>query len=166
MEPSDPPEFVIALDGNEAGISRSRYESLLADKDRLLSNCRLLVDKASGTAFARTTGRWRRLSFRGRRKGPFLLLCVYARHPGRRFTAGELEVLLKSDLSQRDGFNVSDFFAQLQKRDPLVPVRRDDHGTYIPDTVRICFLDHWPAAQSEEEIFTSPEQVSLAGQTF
>ena len=113
-------------------MSRSQYESMLADKDRLLPRAKLLVDKASGTAFAKTAGRWKKLSFRGKRKGPFLLLCVYARHPGRRFTTAELEFLLKSDLPDRDGFNVSDFFTQLQKRTPLVPVQRDDHGTYIP----------------------------------
>ena len=155
----DAPELVVALNGQEAAIGRSRYENLLAD-------CRLLVDKASGTAFARTGGRWRKLPFRGRRKGPFLLLCVYARHPGRRFTTGELEVLLKSDLSGRDAFNVSDFFAQLQRRNPLVPVRRDDHGTYIPETVKVCFLDHWPVpvAVSEDDLATTSDQVSLARQ--
>ena len=155
----DAPELVVALNGQEAAIGRSRYENLLAD-------CRLLVDKASGTAFARTGGRWRKLPFLGRRKGPFLLLCVYARHPGRRFTTGELEVLLKSDLSGRDAFNVSDFFAQLQRRNPLVPVRRDDHGTYIPETVKVCFLDHWPVpvAVSEDDLATTSDQVSLARQ--
>ena len=160
----DPPEFVVALNGEETPISRSQYESLLADKERLLSDARLLVDKASGTAFARTTGQWRKLSFRGRRKGPFLLLCLYARHPGRRFTTAELEFLLKPDLPDRDGFNVSDFFAQLQKRNPLVPVQRDDQGTYIPEAVTVCFLDHWPSAEADVEPDGAAEQVSLADQ--
>ena len=69
-----------------------------------------------------------------------------------------------SDLYGRDGFNVSDFFAQLQRRNPLVPVRRDDYGTYIPESIKVCFLDHWPASQAEEEIPAAAEQVSLAGQ--
>ena len=78
----DSPEFVLAMNGQESTISRSRYENLLADKDRLLSGCRLLVDKASGTAFARTAGRWRKLPFRGTAQGtvpPPLRLCAASR---------------------------------------------------------------------------------------
>lgn len=154
----EPPEFVVALNGKETPISRTQYENLLADKEHLLSDARLLVDKASGTAFARTAGNWKKLSFRGKRKGPFLLLCVYARHPGRRFTTPELEFLLKPDLPDRNGFNVSDFFAQLQKRNPLVPVRRDDQGTYIPEAATVCFLDHWPSAEMDAGQDESLEQ--------
>ncbi len=151
LPPQDPPEFVVSQNGEETGISRTQYEKMLAEKDLILPDARLLVDKASGTAFARTNGRWRRLSFRGKRKGPFLLLCVYARHPGRRFTTSELELLLKSDMPGRDGFNVSDFFAQLQRRAPIVPVQRDDHGTYIPESAKVCFLDHMPPLQPNGE---------------
>ena len=145
----EPPEFTIALNGLESAISRSQYQSLLADKDRLLPRGGLLVDKAAGTAFARSDSRWKRISFRGKRKGPFLLLCLYARHPGKRFTTSELEVLLQADLPERDGFNVSDFFAQLQKRAPQVKVERDSEGSYMPDTADVCFLDHCTAPQGE-----------------
>ena len=79
--PQDHPEILVALNGEATVISRNQYESMLSEKDRLLSNARLLVDKASGTAFAKTGDRWKKITFRGRRKGPFLLLCVYARHP-------------------------------------------------------------------------------------
>ena len=92
------PEFVVAMNGEETFISQRQYENLLAEKDILLSDTRLLVDKASGTAFAKNGGNWKKIPFRGRRKGPFLLLCIYARHPGRRFTPGELEVMLRTDL--------------------------------------------------------------------
>ena len=163
--PQDHPEILVALNGEETVISRNQYESMLSEKDRLLSNARLLVDKASGTAFAKTGDRWKKITFRGRRKGPFLLLCVYARHPGRRFTTGELEFLLKSDLPDRDAFNVSDFFAQLQKRNPLIPVQRDDHGTYIPPTARVCFFDHWRVPNPEDESDAPLDQKSLADQT-
>ena len=137
--------FVAVLNGDEAVISRSQYEDMLANKDDLLADTELLVDKASGNAFAKADGHWKKISFRGRRKGPFLLLCVYARYPGRRFTAGELETLLEADLLGREGFNVSDIFAQLYKRAPLVPVHRDDDGSYIPETVKVCFLDYHAA---------------------
>ena len=143
--PHDLSAFVAVRNGKEAVISRSQYEDLLANKDDLLSDTMLLVDKASGTAFAKADGQWKKIPFRGRRKGPFLLLCIYARYPGRRFTAGELETLLKADLPERDGFNVSDFFSQLQRRAPLVPVRRDGDGSYISETAGICFLDYYAA---------------------
>jgi hypothetical protein len=74
-----------------------------------------------------------------------LLLCIYARHPGRRFTIGELETLLGMELPDRADFNVNDFFTQLQRK-PDVPVERDAHGTYILESVRVCFLD--PRAES------------------
>ena len=141
----DSSAFVAVRNGEEDVISRSQYEDLLANKDNLLDDTELLVDKASGNAFAKADGQWRKISFRGRRKGPFLLLCVYARYPGTRFTAGELETLLEADLLGREGFNVSDMFAQLHKRAPLVPVRRDDDGSYIPETVKVCFLDYYAA---------------------
>ena len=158
---SDLLEFVAVVNGEEIAITRAQYQTMLADKERLLPGARLLVDKASGTAFARTSGRWRKLTFRGRRKGPFLLLCVYARHPGRRFTTSELEMLLKAELPDREGFNVSDFFAQLQKRIPLVPVQRDDHGTFIPQSASVCFLDHWPTPDPEEDAEDHPGQDSI-----
>ena len=138
----DSSAFVAVLNGEESVISRSQYEDMLANKDDLLTDTDLLVDKASGTAFAKADGQWKKISFRGRRKGPFLLLCVYARHPGTPFTAGELETMLEADLPGREGFNVSDIFAQLYKRAPLVPVHRDDDGSYIPETVKVCFLDY------------------------
>ena len=152
------PEFVVAMNGEETFISQREYENLLAEKDILLPDTMLLVDKASGTAFTKNGGNWKKIPFRGRRKGPFLLLCIYARHPGRRFTTGELEVMLRTDLEDRDGFNVSDFFAQLHKRTPLVPVQRDDGRSYIPDTVSVCFLDHFPAPQSAYGVTASTEE--------
>ena len=138
--------FVVALNGEETGISRSQYENLLAEKDILLPDTGLLVDKASGTAFAKNGGKWKKIPFRGRRKGPFLLLCIYARYPGTRFTATELESMLAGELPDRDGINVSDIFAQLQKRRaPVIPVYRDAEGSCIPETVNVCFLDYCPA---------------------
>ena len=112
----DEPDFVVSLNGREIAIGARQYEGLLADKERLLQEAGLLVDKASGTAFVKDGGDWKRIAFRGRLKGPFLLLCLYARHPGRRFTSSELESLLRTELPDRSDLNVSNFFAQLQKR--------------------------------------------------
>jgi hypothetical protein len=49
------------------------------------------------------------------------------------------------ELPDRADFNVTDFFNQLQRK-PLVPVERDEEGSYIPEPVRVCFLD--PRAES------------------
>ena len=144
----DEPDFVVSLNGREVAIGARQYEGLLADKERLLQEAGLLVDKASGTAFVNDGGNWKRIAFRGKLKGPFLLLCLYARHPGRRFTSSELESLLRMELPDRSDLNVSNFFAQLQKRQsPRVPVRRDAEGSYIPETVNICFLDNRPGVR-------------------
>ena len=141
--PQDPPEFVVALNGEETQISRSQYQYLLAEKDLLLPDNDLLVDKVSGNVFARAFSRpWKKVAFRGR-QGPFLLLCVYARHPGRQFTVRELETLLGMELPDRADLNVNDLFNQLQRK-PLVPVERDRDGSCIPKSVSVCFLDHLP----------------------
>ena len=141
--PQDPPEFVVALNGEETQISRSQYQYLLAEKDLLLPDNGLLVDKVSGNVFARAFSRpWKKVAFRGR-QGPFLLLCVYARHPGRQFTVRELETLLGMELPDRVDLNVNDLFNQLQRK-PLVPVERDRDGSCIPESVSVCFLDHLP----------------------
>ncbi len=136
------PAFGAWLNGHEAAISRSQYEGLVADKDHLLQEAGLLVDKISGNVFAKAGDSWEKVAFRGR-QGPFLLLCVYARHPGRRFTMGELETLLRMELPDREDFNVSDFFTQLQRK-PHVPVERDADGSYIPESVKVCLLDYRP----------------------
>ena len=155
--PNDPPAFLAVMNGREEPIIREQYEGLISDKNRLPAETALLVDKASGVAFAKVGNNWRKIPFRGRRKGPFLLLCVYARHPGRRFTSGELEVLLGEDLPEREVFNVSDIVAQLQRRKLPVPVQRDADGTYIPGTVGVCFLDHYrPAGQPADATAPSP----------
>ena len=66
--------------------------------------------------------------------------------------------MLRTDLEDRYGFNVSDFFAQLHRRTPLVPVQRDDGRSYIPDTFSVCFLDHFPAPQSAYGVSASTEE--------
>ena len=161
-------DFMLAMNGQETSISQRQYENLLAEKDILLPDTGLLVDNVSGTAFAKNLGKWKKIPFRGRRKGPFLLLCIYARYPGSRFTTGELEVMLRTNLEDRDGFNISDFLAQLQKRAPLVPVQRDDGRSFIPDTVNVCFLDHLPAPRPADGTTPSPRntptsRTSLSG---
>ena len=69
-------------------------------------------------------------------------------------------------MPDRNEFNVSDFFSQLQKRAPLVPVQRDAEGTYIPETAKVCFLDrHLPSPQTTGQITggTSPSQEDFSG---
>ena len=33
---------------------------------------------------------------------------------------------------------------------PLVPVQRDDHGTFIAESAKVCFLDHRSSPQHNE----------------
>ena len=65
----------------------------------------------------------------------------YARHPGRQFATGELETLLGMELPDRVDLNINDFFNQLQRK-PLIPVERNAGVSYIPESVKVCFLDH------------------------
>ena len=70
--------------------------------------------------------------------------------------------MLDADIPDRNRFNISDFFSQLQKRAPLVPVQRDAEGTYIPETVKVCFLDHHlPSPQTTDG--TGPSQEDFSG---
>ena len=133
--------------GYEIRITRRQYEGLVAGKEDLLQDFNLIVDRVSGDVFLRTDGTWTRLDFRirdtsvGIRSGPFSLLCVYARYPGRQFTNGELRAMLSPDLADRLTVNVGDFISQLRRRRPRLPVEQDDNTTFIPDSVRVCLLD-------------------------
>ena len=75
------------------------------------------------------------------RSGPFSLLCIYARSPGRRFANGELRTLLDRELDNHAELNVRDFVFQLQRRTPRLPVGRDATGSFLEETANVCFLD-------------------------
>ena len=140
-------DYVAVLSGYEIRITRRQYERLVSDKDDLLQDFSLLVDRVAGDVFLRTGGTWTRLDFRIRdtstriRSGPFSLLSVYARHPGRRFTTGELRAMVSSDLTDRLSVNVGDFISQLRRRRPRLPVEHDHDTSFLPDSVRVCLLD-------------------------
>ena len=140
-------EYVGVFNGYDVDLTSSQYESLVGGKDELLQDAELIVDKAAGEVFLRTGGIWTRLDFRvrgrtaGIRSGPFSLLCIYARNPGRRFTNGELRIMLAREMSDRESFNVRDFVSQLERRRPRIPVGRDDSGSFLDPAVRVCFLD-------------------------
>ena len=147
--PSGPEDvdYVAVFSGYEIRITRRQYESLAADKDDLLQEFSLLVDRVAGDVFLRTGGTWTRLDFRirdtsaGIRSGPFSLLSVYARHPGRRFTNGELRAMVSPDLTNRLSVNVGDFISQLRRRTPPLPIEQGDNTSFLPDSIRVCLLD-------------------------
>ena len=147
-------EYFGVFDGHEVDLTRSQYQRLVGGKDELLADAELIVDMAAGDVFHRAGGTWTRLDFRvrdsrgGIRSGPFSLLCIYARNPGRRFTNGELTVMLGDVLSDRESFNIRDFVSQIERRRPSIPVGRDDGGTFLDDSVRVCFLDRLPSVPS------------------
>ena len=147
--PSGPEEVdhVAVLGGYELRITRRQYELLVANKDDLLQGLGLLVDNVAGNVFLKTGETWTRLDFRihttsaRRRSGPFSLLSIYARHPGRRFTNGELRVMVSQDLTDRLSVNVGDFISQLRRRSPPIPVEQDGDASFLPGSVRVCLLD-------------------------
>ena len=144
----DETQYVAVFDGYQIDVAASQYEGLVADKDDLLRDVELMVNKASGNVSVRIEGQWRNLDFRvgaqpgGRKSGPFSLLGIYVRNPGRRFANADLRVMLARELGRSpNSINVGDFIGQLQRRKPPLPVHRDEAGTYIPDTVRVCLLE-------------------------
>ncbi len=149
LEPPAPGEsrYAALFSGYRIDITGSQYECLAALKDDLLNGVDLIVDRVAGDVFVQSAGTWTRLDFRVRGRsggtwsGPFLLLCILARHPGRRFASAELRVLLESELADRAWFNVGDFIAQLQRRRRL-PVGRDERGSFLQESIRVCLLEH------------------------
>ena len=140
-------DHVAVISGHEVRITRRQYEHLVANKDDLLQDFTLIVDRVAGDVFLRTSGTWTRLDFRirdtstGIRSGPFSLLSIYARYPGRRFTNGELRAMISQDLTDRLTVNVGDFISQLRRRRPRIPVEQDDNTSFLPDSLRVCLLD-------------------------
>ena len=144
---SEDVDYVAVISGHEIRITRRQYEHLVANKDDLLQDFRLLVDRVAGDVFLKTGETWTRQDFRirdtstGIRSGPFSLLSIYARYPGRRFTNGELRAMVSQDLTDRLSVNVGDFISQLRRRRPQIPVEQDDDTSFLPDSVRVCHLD-------------------------
>ena len=120
--------YSASLGGLEVLLSRKQYALLVGSKEELLYEADLIIDKVTGSVLKRTQGGWSRINFRSgetyesRRSGPFLLLCIYASHPGKRLTNAELRSLLQEDLPDRPSVNVTDFFNQLRKKRPSLPV--------------------------------------------
>ena len=144
--------YAASFSGYEVPLRREQYDLLVGREEALLSEADLLIDKVSGRVLKRTQGGWRRIHFRAgeaaesRRSGPFLLLCIYASHPGKRFTNRELRNLLQNDLPDRHSLNVTDFFNQLRKKRPALPVARDGDTTYLPESLKVCLLTNQRAS--------------------
>ena len=148
--------YVAVLDGIEIALTPEQYRQVVAEKDALLRDVDLIVDKVAGDVYLWSDGEWTRLDFRvrdraaGVRSGPFALLCIYARHPGRRFGNAELRALLEPELAGREWFNVRDFVSQLQRRQPPLPVNRDDMGSFLEEGAKVCLLDSKPPGDGSD----------------
>ena len=169
----DEAEYVAVFDGYAIDITLSQYESLVGGKADLLRDAGLFINKVSGDVLLRSGGTWTRLDFRVRRRGPgirsgpFALLCVYARHPARRFTNGELETLIQNDLAgDRTSMNVGEFISQLQRGGqsrPGLPVQRDGTTSYLDAAVNVCLLDHRRASRGPVESPRSSDALGVRG---
>ena len=142
----DEEAYVAVLGGVREYITTSQYRHLVNEKSGLLRDAGLVVDRASGKARIQTKDGWERMDFRvgesyTRGSGPFELLCIYASHPGHRFKHRELEGLLKQVLSNRREIAVRDVIGQLRDRKPELPVKLDQAESFMPNSVRVCFLD-------------------------
>ena len=143
------PEYMAVFNGFDFEITASQYRQLAAGKDDLLRDIDLIIDRVAGDVFVRDAGTWTRLDFRVRRRlggvrsGPFSLLCILARHPGRGFAGAELRALLEPELGDREWFSVSDFIRQLYRRRDQLPVERDERGLFLRDTAKVCLLERW-----------------------
>ena len=153
---TEDPEYVAVCNGFDVPITGVQYQRLTARREELLYDVDLVVDKVTSDVFVQSNGTWTRLDFRVRgrlgnlRSGPFALLCVLARHPGRRFPGTELRALLEPELSDRDWLGVSDFTRQLQTRKHRLPVERDHRGSFLQDGIRVCLLERQQKPVSDD----------------
>ena len=149
-------EYVAVCNGYEIDVTRVRYERLLAQKDSILREADLLVDRVSEEVFVKEDNAWTRLEFRVRsskeefRSGPFTLLGIYARNPGQRFTNGELRALIEKELTTRSSMNIGDLIRQLRRRGPSIPVQRANEGSYLPASLNVCLLDYKTPRTAED----------------
>ena len=153
----DADDYFVVFDGEVVGITESQYDRLLIDKEIILSEADLLVNKADTDVYSKVEGRWERLSFRVRRgtmrglSGPLSLLCVCARNPRHRFDSRDLRLRLEAEMQGSGAINVSDFRNGLRARKirlddgsevDAIPLEydQDDGTTFIRDGVKVCFI--------------------------
>ena len=146
VDDGDEVAYVAVFGGVRGSITTSQYRHLVDEKSGLLRDADLIVDRASPKVRIQTEVGWIPMDFRvgdsyTRGSGPFELLCIYARRPGHRFKNRELKRLLKQGLSGRREIAVRDIKAQLRRRKPKLPVKLDDTESFMPNSVRVCFLD-------------------------
>ena len=155
----DAADYFVVFDGEkEVGITVRQYDNLLIDKDIILSEADLLVNRAMLDAFSKIEGSWERVHFRARRgterepSGPFSLLCVHAQNPRHRFEHHDLDRLLKDEMEGSGTINVAEVRNALKERKvtlddgsevDAIPLEYDpeDRGgtSFISDGVKVCY---------------------------
>ena len=148
-------DYAAVFDGEEVGITEKQYHRLIVDKEKILSEADLFVNKAAADVYSKVEGRWERIRFRIRKgttrglSGPLSLLCICAQNPRHRFEAHELRHRLEAEMQGSGAINVSDFRNQLMTRQvrlnndnfvPAVPLEYDGHGIFIGEEVKVCFI--------------------------
>ena len=142
--------YLAVLDGHEISITKDHYLALTADKDDFLREVDLLIDKSFGSVLLRDGRNWQNLHFRAgstaaaRRTGPFTLLCIYARYPGKKFSIGQLRTMLDTELPNHFSMNVGDFINQLLAKKPALPIHKDHGTSHLSGAIKTCLLQRRP----------------------
>ena len=142
MGNEEDPSYLAVLSGREQPLSAAQYARLSDERSGLLNDVDILVDRARGTAKHRTGSGLKRIGVHTNRgNATFLMLCLYSRNPGHRFTVSEIRNLLAKETGREAPSNIHYIISTLESKG--LPLEREpkEGVTYLRDDQKICFLD-------------------------
>ena len=157
----DAEDYFVVFDGEkEVTITTDQYNNLLLNKDSILSEADLLVNRAMSDGFSKIEGGWERFTFRHRSEtssglsGTFLMLCIHARNPRHRFGTDDLDRMLKEEIRGSGTSMVADLRNRLKDRkfkltdgseiDATHCIRfeynQENFISFISEGVKVCYI--------------------------
>ena len=157
----DAQDYYAVFDGEkEVGITAEQYNNLLLNKDSILSEADLLVNRATSDGFSKVEGHWERFTYRRRREtksglsGTFSLLCIHARNPRHRFETDDLVRMLNEEIKGSGTNTVADLRNRLKERrfklrdgsevDAVHCIRfeydQENFTSFISEGVKVCYI--------------------------